>query len=84
MSELTQILVAFVIVATIAIALRYVFPAPPPQVDTRQRLDSGTTIANTKAIGSVIVDRGNYIAVEYRDGRTIHVLPEQVTQIHLR
>lgn len=84
MSELTQILAAFIAIGSIAVAMRFMFPAPPPQVDTRQRLDSGTTVANSKAIGSVIVDRGNYIAVEYRDGRTMHVLPEQVTQIHLR
>jgi hypothetical protein len=84
MSELTQIIGAFIVMGTIAVALRFMFPAPPPREDTRERFDSGTTIANSKAIGSVIVDRGTYVVIEYRDGRKLNVLPEQVTQIRLK
>lgn len=84
MNNLTQILGAFIVLATIAVALRFMFPAPPPVAARTHRMDSGTTIANSKAIGSVIADRGNYVVVEYRDGRKMHVLPEQITPIHLR
>ena len=84
MNNTTQILAALIVLATIAIAMRYMFPAPPPAETRTHRMDSGTTIANSKAIGSVIADRGNYVVVEYRDGRKMHVLPEQITPIHLR
>lgn len=84
MTDLSHIVVAFITLSAITIALRFMFPAPTPRADTRQRFDSGTTIANKQAIGSVVIDRGTWITVEYRDGRKLNVLPEQVTEVHLK